>query len=204
VSELTTPTSTSQQVFLIRHGETEWSKSGQHTGRTDIPLTATGRLQAESLGHSLSGRTLSVWTSPLKRARDTCALAGLEGSAQVDDALREWDYGVYEGRTTNEIRQETPGWSVWLSPMAGGESLEELANRTRRVIGRVKAVAPGDVALFAHGHILRVLAACWIGLPPVTGRVLALDAASLSVLGYERETPVIRAWNLGVAGLPRP
>jgi probable phosphoglycerate mutase len=150
----------------------------------------------------LNGRTLSVWTSPLRRARETCALAGFERSAQVEVDLREWDYGIYEGRTTNEIRQETPEWSVWLSPIVGGESLDELADRARRVIGRVQAVAPGDVALFAHGHILRVLAACWIGLPPVTGRVLALDAASISILGFERETPVIRTWNLGVTGPP--
>ena len=111
---------------------------------------------------------------------------------------------IYEGRTTNEIRRETPEWSVWLSPIVGGESLDQVADRARRVIGRVQALAPGDVALFAHGHILRVLAACWIGLPPVTGRYLALDTASISILGYERETRVIRSWNLQVSGSPRP
>jgi broad specificity phosphatase PhoE len=195
-------TPTRQNVFIVRHGETEWSASGQHTGRTDVPLTAAGRRHAEAIGRWLSGRTVSVCTSPLSRARETCALAGFEGSAQVDEDLREWDYGIYEGRTTNEIRRETPEWSVWLSPILGGESLDQVADRAQRVIGRVQALAPGDVALFAHGHILRVFAACWIGLPPVTGRYLALDSASISVLGYERETRVIRTWNLGVAEHP--
>jgi broad specificity phosphatase PhoE len=191
--------SASQQVFIIRHGETEWSRSGQHTGRTDVPLTNDGRLHAEAIGRWLNHRALSVWTSPLARARETCRLAGYGDSAQVDDDLREWDYGIYEGRTTDEIRRETPEWSVWLSPIIGGESLDELADRARRVIGRVQAVAPSDVALFAHGHILRVLAACWIGLPPLTGRSLALDTATISVLGYERETRVVRKWNISAA-----
>jgi probable phosphoglycerate mutase len=183
-----------QQVFLIRHGETEWSRAGRHTGRTDVPLTAEGELRAQALGRALRGRELSVWTSPLLRARETCRLAGFAASAKVDDDLREWDYGAYEGRTTLEIRRETPDWSVWLSPIVNGESLEQIANRARRVIARVTA-QDGDVALFSHGHMLRILAACWIGLPPGTGRFLALDTASISVLGYERQTRVIRSWN---------
>jgi probable phosphoglycerate mutase len=183
-----------QQILLVRHGETEWSRSGQHTGRTDLPLTAEGELAARAIGEALSGRALTAWTSPLLRARETCRLAGLGEAARVDEDLREWDYGVYEGRTTIDIRKETPDWSIWLSPITGGESLEEVAVRARRVIDRAVAVE-GDVALFAHGHILRILAACWIGLPPITGRYLALDTASVSVLGYERQTRVIRRWN---------
>lgn len=184
-----------QQVFLIRHGETEWSRTGRHTGRTDIPLNAEGRLRAQVLGRFLSGRELTIWTSPLDRARETCRLAGFGDAARVDDDLREWDYGIYEGLTTLEIRQETPGWSVWLSPIVNGESLDQVAARARRVIDRVLAAGDGDAALFAHGHMLRILAACWIGLPPVTGRYLALDTATASVLGYERQTRVIRQWN---------
>ncbi len=184
-----------QQVFLIRHGETEWSRAGRHTGRTDVPLTAEGEVRAQALGRALRGRDLSVWTSPLQRARETCRLAGFAASARVDDDLREWDYGAYEGRTTLEIRRETPDWSVWLSPIVNGESLDQIANRARRVIARAIAQSDGDVALFSHGHMLRILAACWIGLPPGTGRFLALDTASISVLGYERQTRVIRKWN---------
>ncbi|MFN0105368.1 MAG: histidine phosphatase family protein [Bryobacteraceae bacterium] len=185
-----------KQIYLIRHGETEWSRTGRHTGRTDAPLTAEGRLRAEAIGRTLQGRKLSVWTSPLDRARETCRLAGFGDCAEIDDDLREWDYGVYEGRTTLEIRQETPDWSVWLSPIVNGESLEDVAGRARRVIDRAVASADGSVGLFAHGHILRILAACWIGLPPLTGRLLALDTASVSVLGYERRTRVIRRWNV--------
>jgi len=153
--------SPSQQIFLIRHGETEWSRSGRHTGRTDVPLTEEGRERAEKLIHVLSGRKLSVWTSPLSRARDTCRLAGF-ADATVDPDLVEWDYGRYEGRTTKEIREQDPAWSVWLSPIEGGESLEQVAIRARRVIERVTAATTGDAALFAHGHILRILAACWM------------------------------------------
>ena len=187
--------SSSRLVLLIRHGETEWSRSGQHTGRTDIPLTEEGRRQAEMLGSALHGRKLTVYTSPLQRARETARLAGFDNPV-VDDDLREWDYGVYEGRTTLEIRQEKPDWSIWLSPIERGESLDQVAERARRVIRRVTAATDGDVALFAHGHILRVLAACWIGLPPITGRYLALDTATISALDYERQTRVIRRWNV--------
>jgi probable phosphoglycerate mutase len=184
----------SQELLLIRHGETEWSRTGRHTGRTDVPLTEEGRRRAAVLGRSLGGRELTAWTSPLERARETCRLAGFS-EAEVETDLREWDYGIYEGRTTMEIRQETPDWSVWLSPIEKGESLDQVAERARRVIRRVTEATDGDAALFAHGHILRILAACWIGFPPLTGRYLALDTASVSALGYERQTRVIRQWN---------
>ena len=187
-----------QKIFLIRHGETEWSRSGQHTGRTDVPLTEAGRRSAEAIRELVEPLQLDVWTSPLQRARETSRLAGFP-SAQVDDDLREWDYGIYEGRTTLDIRKETPDWSVWLSPIPNGESLDEVAGRARRVIERVTQNAAGDVALFAHGHLLRIFAACWIGMPPVTGRYLALDTATISILGYERQTRVIRRWNVGTA-----
>jgi broad specificity phosphatase PhoE len=187
--------STSQRVFLVRHGETEWSRTGRHTGRTDVPLNDEGKRQAEVLGRALQGRKFTVRTSPLERARETCRLAGFD-SAQVDDDLREWDYGDYEGRTTLEIRERVPDWSVWLSPIVNGESLDQVAERARQVIRRVVETADGDVALFAHGHILRIFSACWIGLPPVTGQLLALDTATISVLGYERQTRVIRHWNI--------
>jgi broad specificity phosphatase PhoE len=183
-----------QQVFLIRHGETEWSRTGRHTGRTDVPLTGDGELRAAAIGGTLRGRDFSVWTSPLQRARETCRLAGF-APATVDDDLREWDYGVYEGRTTEEIRREVPEWSVWSSAIVNGESLDQVAERARRVISRATAATTGNIALFSHGHMLRILAACWVGLPPLTGRFLALDTASVSVLGYERQTRVIRGWN---------
>jgi broad specificity phosphatase PhoE len=185
-----------QQVFLVRHGETEWSRAGRHTGRTDVPLSDQGRRRAEAIGRWLNRRPLVIYTSPLSRARETCHLAGYAAAAQVEPDLREWDYGVYEGRTTEEIRRGQPDWSVWLSPIVDGESLDQLADRARNVVSRVLSASPGDAALFAHGHILRVLAACWLGLPPITGRSLALDTASISVLGYEREARVIRLWNL--------
>ena len=181
-------------IFLVRHGETEWSRTGQHTGRSDIALTERGRAQAEALGRELKGRNLTVWTSPLQRARETCRLAGFD-SPTVDPDLIEWDYGIYEGRTTAQIRAETPNWSVWDSPIVSGETMDQVGARAQNVIDRASAVS-GDVALFAHGHILRVFAACWIGLSPVGGRLLALDTGTLSALGYERETRVIKHWNI--------
>lgn len=184
------------QIWLVRHGETEWTLGGQHTGRTDIPLTPAGRHQAAALGRHLAARPFAlVLTSPLGRARETCRLAGYGDVAQVSDDLREWDYGIYEGRTTAAIRAAEPGWSIWTGPVPEGESIEQVGERARRVIDRV-AVAGGDVALFAHGHILRILGACWIGRPPVDGRLFALGPASISILGTERETRVISAWNL--------
>jgi probable phosphoglycerate mutase len=187
--------SPSQQIFLVRHGETEWSRSGQHTGRTNIPLTQSGEQAARLLEQSLRGRSFAAaFTSPLDRARHTSRLAGFP-DATVDNDLSEWDYGVYEGRTTLDIRKAAPDWSVWLSPIENGESLDQVAARARRVIERVTAV-DGDVAVFAHGHILRILAACWTKLPPLAGRYLFLDTSSISVLGYERQTRVIRHWNV--------
>ncbi len=189
------------EIWLIRHGETEWSLSGAHTGRTDIPLTARGRQMAAAMGGYLGARRFAlVLTSPLQRARDTCALAGYGEIAEVDGDLVELDYGEYEGRTTSEIQLERPGWMMWRDGCPRGESLEHAAARARAVIGRALA-AEGDVALFAHGHILRILASCWLGLAPDAGRLFALSTATLSTLGYERETRVITRWNLTVTGL---
>ena len=182
-------------LYLIRHGETEWSKSGQHTGRTDIPLTAIGEQQGQALGRHLAGRQFAlVLTSPLSRARETCRLAGFGAVAEVSDDLLEWDYGIYEGRTTAAVRAEQPGWSIWTTSIPKGETVEQVGERVRRVLPRADAV-DGDVALFAHAHLLRILSACWIGLPPINGRNLTLGTASLSVLGYERENRVIQTWN---------
>ena len=183
------------RVWLVRHGETEWSKSGQHTGRTDIPLTAEGERQGKALGRHLAGQAFArVLTSPLGRARETCRLAGFGGVAEVSEDLLEWDYGVYEGRKTSDIRVEQPGWSIWTTTIAQGETVEQVGERARRVIARTDTVA-GDVAIFAHAHFLRILAACWIGLPPTGGQHLTLGPASVSRLGFERETRVIQVWN---------
>jgi broad specificity phosphatase PhoE len=185
------------QIWLIRHGETAWSASGQHTGRTDIPLTESGLRQARALGRHLGGRSFAlVLTSPLSRARETCRLSGYGEAAQVTDDLLEWDYGIYEGRTTAEVSAEQPGWSIWTTSIPKGETVEEVGVRTRRVIERATA-APGDVALFAHAHVLRILAASWLGLPPRDGRLLALGTAAISILGYEHDTRVISVWNQG-------
>ena len=183
------------QLWLVRHGETEWSASGQHTGRTDLPLTLEGKLHARQIGGFLNGRGFAlVLTSQLQRARETCRLAGYGESAIIDANLRERDYGEYEGRTTPEIQIERPGWSLWRDGVIGGERIEQVAARAQKVIGRVAACS-GDALLFAHGHILRVLAACWLGLPPEDSRLFALGTASVSVLGYERDTRVITQWN---------
>ena len=184
------------EVVLVRHGETEWSKAGRHTGRTDVPLTAEGRRQAERVGSQLAGRSFSlVLTSPLSRARETCQLAGFGDRAERCDDLLEWDYGNYEGVTTDEIRRSRPGWSVFNGGAPGGETAEQVGQRVDRVIARIRS-GPGDVALFAHAHVLRVLAARWLGLEAAGGRFFALATASVSVLGQERETPVILRWNL--------
>src|SRR5262249_37499439 len=183
------------RLSLVRHGETEWSKSGRHTSRTDVPLTAMGEEQGRTLGRHLAGRQFAlVLTSPRARARETCRLAGFAAAAQEAQGLPEWNYGIYEGRTTAAVREEQPGWSIWSTPIPNGETVEQVGERARRVIERADA-ATGDVALFAHAHFLRILGACWIGLPAMHGRNLALGAASLSVLGYERETRVIEVWN---------
>jgi broad specificity phosphatase PhoE len=183
-------------VWLVRHGETAWSRSGQHTGRTDIAMTTDGERQAAALAARLAGRPFAlVLTSPLARARETARLAGYGAVAVPTDDLREWDYGEYEGRTTADIRRELPEWSVWTGGVPGGETVDEVGARVRRVIERARN-AGGDVALFGHAHALRILAACWLGLAPADGRHFKLDAASISVLGYERETTVIAHWNL--------
>jgi broad specificity phosphatase PhoE len=182
------------ELWLVRHGETEWTATGRHTSHTDVPLTETGRVQATSVGGVLAGRPFAVvLSSPLSRSAETSRLAGYGDRVETDDDLKEWDYGEYEGRTTAEIREERPGWTVWAgSP--GGESLEDVAARARRVIDRATA-SGGDAALFSHGHFLRILGAAWVGLPPEGGRLLSLGTASLSILGYEREARVIRGWN---------
>ena len=188
------------EIVLVRHGETEWSRAGKHTGRTDVPLTEAGREQAQAVGAALQTRRFAaVWTSPLSRAAETCRLAGFADVAVARDELMEWDYGEYEGRTTSEIRGERPGWTLWGDGVPGGETIDEVGARVDRLLAEAASV-PGDVLLFAHGHVLRVLAARWLGLEPAAGRLFALDPATLSVLGYERETRVIRLWNQAVAG----
>jgi broad specificity phosphatase PhoE len=183
------------ESVLVRHGETEWSRTGKHTGSTDVPLTERGREQARALGAALRDRSFQiVLASPLQRAWETCGLAGYGDVAQRRDELREWDYGAYEGRTTPEVREEHPGWTLWRDGVPGGETDAHVGARADRVIGELRSL-PGDVALFAHGHFLRVLAARWLGLEPADGRLFALDTATISVLGYERETSVIRVWN---------
>ncbi len=185
----------SQQIVLIRHGETEWSREGRHTGRTDLPLTERGREEAAALGGALAGRRFAlVVTSPLVRAAETCRLAGLDDAALTRDDLREWDYGRYEGRTTEEIREDRPGWTLWRDGCPGGESSADVGVRADRVITELRA-ADGDVAVFAHGHLLRVLGARWVGLDPSTGGRLALDTATVSILGHHREVAVLQLWN---------
>jgi broad specificity phosphatase PhoE len=182
-------------VVLVRHGETEWSRSGRHTGRTDVELTARGREQALALGAALAGRSFElVLTSPLARALETCRLAGFADVAQPRDELLEWDYGDYEGRTTPEIRGDRPGWTLWRDGVPGGETAAEVGARADRVVAELRSIA-GDAAVFAHGHVLRVLAARWLGLEPEAGRLFGLDTATVSTLGWERETAVVRTWN---------
>ena len=185
-------------VVLVRHGESEWSRDGKHTGHTDVPLTDGGRQQARVVGEALRGRDFAlVLTSPLSRAFETCGLAGFGDRAERRDDLMEWNYGAYEGRTTPEIREERPGWTLWRDGVPGGETIEQVASRVDLVIEEIRG-ADGDALLFAHGHVLRVLTARWLGLEPHAGRLFALDPATLSTLGHERETPVIRVWNEGV------
>jgi probable phosphoglycerate mutase len=187
-----------QQVYLIRHGETEWSLSGQHTGATDIPLTENGREVARLLKPVLAKETFArVWTSPLRRARDTCDLAGFGDRAEVDRDLMEWNYGEYEGLTPKQIHAKAPGWMIFSDGCPGGEDPEEIGARADRVIAKVRAVE-GNVALFAHGHIFRVFAARWLGLPATAGRHFLLDTATLNILGYYREIPAVKRWNATV------
>jgi len=187
----------------VRHGETEWSRTGRHTGRTDVPLTEEGRRQAELLAVSLAGRRFQrVLTSPLGRAAETCRLAGFEDAAEAREELVEWDYGEYEGLTTPDIRRERPDWVLWRDGCPGGEGADQVGERVDRLLADVSG-SPGDMALFAHGHVLRVLAARWLGLAPRDGARLALDTATVSVLGWERETAVLRLWNVP-PGVPVP
>jgi broad specificity phosphatase PhoE len=188
------------ELWLVRHGETEWSLSGAHTSRTDIPLTEHGRKRAEELRDYLKGTQFdAVFVSPMQRARETCAIAGFGDVAVVDDGLKEWDYGVYEGKTTKEIQATIAGWSVWKNEIIGGETVEHVGDRADGVIAQALVAAPdgGKVALFAHAHILRILAARWIELEAKRGALLALGTGSVSVLGWERETRVIQSWNRG-------
>jgi probable phosphoglycerate mutase len=190
--------SPAQRVYLVRHGETAWSLSGQHTGTTDLALTEHGEEAAKRLAEPLSRVTFArVLTSPMRRARRTCELAGLGAQAIVDSDLMEWNYGDYEGLTTAQIRARAPGWIVFRDGCPGGESPEAIGARVDRVIVRVRSI-DGDVALFAHGHVFRVLAARWLGLPVITGRHLLLDTATLSVLGYDREVPAVKQWNVSL------
>lgn len=190
------------ELWLIRHGETEWSLSGAHTSRTDIPLTEHGRRRAEELRDFLRGTTFAkVLTSPMQRARETCDIAGFGGQAVVEAGLMEWDYGESEGKTTAEMRAKygDPGWSVWTNEIVGGETVEHVGERADSVIADALdgLEDDGKAALFAHAHILRVLAARWIGLEARGGRLLGLGTGSVSVLGWERQTRVISRWNRG-------
>ena len=183
------------QVALIRHGETEWSMSGQHTGLTDIPLTENGRRVAQLLKPILGGVAFArVWTSPMRRARETCERAGLGEVAEVDRDLMEWNYGAYEGLTSEQIRAHAPGWVIFRDGCPGGERPAEMGARVDRVIARVRAV-DGDVALFAHGHFFRTFVARWLGLPVAAGGHFLLDTATLSILGSYQDLPAVKRWN---------
>ena len=182
-------------VFAIRHGETAWSLTGQHTGTTDIPLTENGRQLAAQLRPALAGNTFKlVLCSPMQRARETCELAGLGDKAVIDSDLAEWNYGEYEGLTPKQIYRVVPGWLIFRDGCPGGEAPEQVSVRVDRVIARSRAV-DGDIALFAHGHLLRVLVARWIGLPAGGGQHFLLGTGTLSVLGYYRDIPAVRIWN---------
>ena len=193
------------EIVLARHGETEWSRDRRHTGRTDIPLTGNGRRQAGVLGDALAGRSFErVLSSPLSRALHTCREAGLGEHAELSGDLCEWDYGEYEGITTAEIRTRRPGWNLWRDGCPGGETAADVGWRADRVIESLGGLE-GDAAVFAHGHVLRVLTARWLGLGPEAGALFKLDTGTLSVLGYERETRAITRWNVPVtASAPAP
>jgi broad specificity phosphatase PhoE len=183
------------EVVLVRHGQTEWSRDLRHTGHTDVPLTDAGRAQAERLGGILGDWSFTrVLTSPLSRARDTCRLAGFGYSAELSDALLEWDYGDYEGETTPQIREQRPEWNLWRDGCPGGENVADVGARVDPLIAELKA-SEGDVLVFAHGHLLRVLAARWVELPPEAGALFWLATATISVVGFERETAAVRRWN---------
>ena len=187
---------TTQRLWLVRHGQTEWAALGRHTGRTDVPLTHEGRGQALALRSRLAaaGPFALVVTSPLGRASLTADLAGFGEVVKVEPDLAEWDYGALEGLTTLEIRAALPEWTIWTGPWPAGESIDDVAIRADHVLDRARA-APGDVLLFSHGHLLRVLAARWVGLDASFGRLFSLSTGTLSVLGWDRETRVIETWN---------
>ena len=182
------------EIWLVRHGETEWSRDGKHTSSTDLPLTAEGERVALTMRDRLAGVTFDlVLTSPMQRARETASLVG-HGDAEVDPDLVEWGYGEYEGRTTAEIREDVPGWTIWSHPAPGGETPDQVSERLDRVVGRLRDV-PDRALVFGHGHGLRALTARWLDLPVTDGRLFRLDTATLSRLGYERDNAVILAWN---------
>ncbi len=186
------------QIYLVRHGDTAWSQTGQHTGLTDIPLTPAGELHAQELRGWLAGHAFSqVLTSPLQRAQRTCELAGFSEVATIDNNLVEWDYGDYEGLTTRQIHERIPEWNLFRDGCPGGESLTAIGQRADRVVTQLRQ-AEGNVLLFSSGHFLRVLTARWLGLEPAQGRLFLLSTATLSILGYEHnrlEEPVLRLWN---------
>ena len=193
---MNTPVTNQPEIWLIRHGETEWSKSGQHTGRTDIPLTDHGREQARALRPVLAAQTFDlVLHSPMSRARDTCEEAGLIAHAEEEPRLSEWNYGIYEGRKTADIRAEEPDWSVWTSPIPEGESVQDIQARAESLIARLLGTN-GRIALFSHAHFLRVLGACWMADSAALGAHLLLDTASVSVLGFDRESRALKQWNV--------
>ena len=185
-----------RQLWLVRHGETEWSRDGRHTGLTDIPLTEAGRAQATALGERLAGHRFAlVLTSPRSRATETARLAGF-GQAITDPDLAEWDYGALEGRRTAEIEADYPGWTIWSGPWPDGETIDQVSARADRVIARCLAPeVDGDALVFGHGHMLRVLAARWLGLAGILGGIFGLSTASVSVLGWEHDRPIIETWN---------
>ena len=195
---------TRPEVWLVRHGETEWSRDGRHTSRTELPLTARGEAEARALAPALAGVGFDlVLASPRARAADTAVLAG-HPEAVPDPDLTEWDYGEYEGLTTPAIRETTPGWGLWTHPTPGGETEDQVAGRADRIIARVLAEAPERALLVSHGHFLRVLASRWVGRPPRFGRHLLLATATLSILGWERDNPALARWNAPAIGSGLP
>jgi broad specificity phosphatase PhoE len=186
-----------REAVLVRHAETEWTLSGRHTGRTDLPLTERGRDAARALASALRGwRFALVLVSPLRRARETCELCGLGGVAQVREQLAEWDYGEYEGLTTAEIRARRPGWDLWRDGCPGGEDASAVGARADGVVAELRGGPEGAAAVFSHGHMLRVLGARWAAFAPAAGARLGLDTGALCVLGYERDTAILKGWNI--------
>ena len=184
-----------KKIYLIRHGETEWTLSGQHTGSTDIPLTKNGENQAKLLGDRLRGHAFqTILASPLQRAQQTCAIAGLLKTAQIDPNLVEWNYGDFEGMTSAQINKMQPNWSIFSNGAPNGESVADIGKRADKVLAKIQSLH-GDVALFSHGHFLRALAARWLQLPAQDGRLFALFPGSLSILGFEKNTQVLFLWN---------